>query len=820
MAATEAGGVQGVAAGGPARGRGGAMSSVKKLIMVILVMLVALFLAGMGVMSSLNLNYSQEAMSKVRARQIDETFRGNLDRIDARHQIMEKNAAALARLGELFHGLKRQNGRERRAELENALLKKIRDFPEASGGGVWFAPNAWFADAPLFAAYAGWKNNAVQLIPAYAAPEYNYPQQAWYRAALAGDPNDKSLGKELFHWTPAYYDAIQNDGLITVATPMHDDHGRPIGLATTSWRTDEIIRLVSGADVTPGSFSFLIDRNKRQLSSLSQAAESSAAQALMEALSKQEFAATSLPAPGALRDGKLQLPMQTQQLSVQGRTYSVYLSRTRAGMVFGIGVPQDEIDAVLEPMRETNYRIAMATGLVLLLLSGVILYVVANILRLLEALYTDSLTGLPNRAKLLRDTATPRDESLVQVNIDAFKEINDFYGHHCGDHILTSVASALQAYLDGSPYRGRGALYRLAGDEFALRIHAALSQDALNACLQDLSTHIRTGLFRWEGQDIGVSVTLGAVSTADSPAPAEISGETFLSSANMALKLARLLRRHYAVYDPALKVREEYEQNLIWAQRLKSALLEDRIVPYFQPIVSNSSGKIEKFECLVRLLDEQGLPVGSGQFLGVAKKLRLYADITRLMVTKSLAVFKDTPYSFSLNLSYEDIADPETTEFIKRQLRETGIGRQVIFEILESEGIQNYQEVRTFIDDVKAVGCSIAIDDFGSGYSNFEHLLRLDADIVKLDGSLIRNLDSNPSALIVIRGIVQLARELGFQTVAEFVHAEPIQAQVLALGIDYSQGAFFGMPTAQPVTEVPPREAPGDAALAAAPLEQ
>lgn len=793
------------------------MRSVKKLIMVILFTLVALFLAGMGVMSSLNLNYSQEAMSKVRSRQIDETFRGNLDRIDARHQIMEKNTAALARLGELFYGIKRQNGRERRAELETALVKKVHDFPEASGGGIWFAPNAWSADTPLFGAYASWKNNAVQLIPAYAAGAYNYPQQAWYQAALAGDPNDKSPGRELFHWTPAYYDAIQNDGLITVATPMHDDHGRLIGLATTSWRTDEIIRVVSGADITPGSFSFLIDRNQRQLSSLSQAAESSASQALMDALSKQEFAAAPLPGATIFRDGQIQLPVQTRQLSVQGRTYSVYLSRTRAGMVFGIGVPQDEIDAVLEPMRETNYRIAIATALVLLVLSGVILYVVASILRLLETLYTDSLTRLPNRAKLLRDTATPREESLIQVNIDAFKEINDFYGHQCGDYILTSVASELQAFLDSSTYRGRSALYRLPGDEFAIRIHTALTHGALNSSLQDLSTHIRAGLFRWEGQEIGVNVTLGAVSTAGSPAPAQISGETLLSSANMALKLARLLHRHYAVYDPALKVREEYEQNLIWAQRLKSALQEDRIVPYFQPIVNNSNGEIEKFECLVRLLDEQGLPVGPGQFLGVAKKLRLYGDITRLMVNKSFAVFRNTPYSFSLNLSCEDIADPETTEFIKQQLRETGIGTQVIFEILESEGIQNYQEVRTFIDEVKAMGCRIAIDDFGSGYSNFEHLLRLNADIVKLDGSLIRNLDSNPSALIVIRGIVQLARELGFKTVAEFVHSAPIQAHVLALGIDYSQGAFFSMPTAEPMTEVPPREAAGGAAFIAAP---
>ncbi len=778
------------------------MKSVKKLIMLILFLLVALFLAGMGVMSSLNLSYSQDAMSTLRARQIDETFRGNLDRIDARHQIMEKNAAALARLGELFYSMKRQGGQERRVELEAALVKKIQDFPEASGGGIWFAPNVWSADSPLFAAYAGWKNSTVQLIPAYTTGEYNYPQQTWYQGALAPWRNKKMVGVDPFQWTPTYYDTVQSDGLITVSTPMMDERGRILGLATMSWRTDEIIRLVSGINATPGSFSFLVDSNKRLLSSLSQTAELASTQVLIDALSKQEFGTARSSGAASLRDGQIQLPIQMQKMNVQERSYAMYLSPTRADMVFGIGVPQDEIDAVLQPMRQTNYRIAIATGLILLGLSGVILYVVAKILRLLETLYTDPLTGLSNRARLLRDTETPQNESLIQINIDAFKEINDFYGHQCGDHILVSVSKKVRAFLDKSPYQGHYTMYRLPGDEFAIRVNEALSREALETCLHDLSADIRTALFLWEGQEIAVNVTMGAVSTADGTQTEEFSVETFLSSANMALKLARLQHRHHAVYDPALKVREEYEQNLLWAQRLKAALQEDRIAPYFQPIVNNSNGQIEKFECLVRLLDEQDQPVGPAQFLGVAKKLRLYGEITRLMVRKSMAVFEGTPYSFSINLSYEDLTDQETTGFIKQRLHETGMGKQIIFEILESEGIQNYTEVRAFIDEVKVLGCSIAIDDFGSGYSNFDHLLRLNADIIKLDGSLIRNLDSNPSAEIIVRGIVQFARELGFSTVAEFVHSASIQERVIALGINHSQGSFFSMPTAQPMAHI------------------
>ncbi|MCL5041653.1 MAG: EAL domain-containing protein, partial [Gammaproteobacteria bacterium] len=122
---------------------------------------------------------------------------------------------------------------------------------------------------------------------------------------------------------------------------------------------------------------------------------------------------------------------------------------------------------------------------------------------------------------------------------------------------------------------------------------------------------------------------------------------------------------------------------------------------------------------------------------------------------------------------------------------------QVIFEILESEGIENYAAVRQFIDRAKAMGCQIAIDDFGTGYSNFEHLLRLNVDLIKIDGSLIRQLDHDSTALTLTRGIVQFARELGIKTVAEFVHNQAVFDQVERLGIDFAQGAYIGMPAAE-----------------------
>ncbi len=168
------------------------------------------------------------------------------------------------------------------------------------------------------------------------------------------------------------------------------------------------------------------------------------------------------------------------------------------------------------------------------------------------------------------------------------------------------------------------------------------------------------------------------------------------------------------------------------------------------------------------------------------------------MVERCLAALAETPHDVSLNLSSEDILDPEISEALLARVAEQGVGERLIFEILESEGIDNYAAVSDFIARAKALGVRIAIDDFGSGYSNFEHLLRLDVDLLKIDGSLVRQLDGSGDAESLIRGIVGFARELGIATVAEFVHSEAVLARVRALGVDHAQGACIGMPGPEP----------------------
>lgn len=139
--------------------------------------------------------------------------------------------------------------------------------------------------------------------------------------------------------------------------------------------------------------------------------------------------------------------------------------------------------------------------------------------------------------------------------------------------------------------------------------------------------------------------------------------------------------------------------------------------------------------------------------------------------------------------------DPQTVQFILDKLEHSGIAKRVIFEILESEGIENFEEVRQFIDKVKQWGGRIAIDDFGSGYSNFAYILNLQVDFIKIDASLIKNIDTDKNSRIIVETIVDFAKRLGIKTVAEFVHSKEVFETVKEIGIDFSQGFYFHKPS-------------------------
>nr|WP_267905531.1 EAL domain-containing protein [Nitrosophilus alvini] len=231
-----------------------------------------------------------------------------------------------------------------------------------------------------------------------------------------------------------------------------------------------------------------------------------------------------------------------------------------------------------------------------------------------------------------------------------------------------------------------------------------------------------------------------------------------------------------------------------WVKKIKKAINYDRVVPYFQPIFDNRTGSAVSFECLMRMTDENYDLYLPGDFLEIAKKSRLYSELTKKMVTKCCEHFQNIDCKFSINLSVDDILNEEVVWYIKDEIKKYKVEDKIVFEIVESEGIEEYEEIAKFISDMKKMGCKIAVDDFGTGYSNFEHLLKLQIDYIKIDASLIKNLEHDKNAEIIVKTIVDFANRLGIGTVAEFVSSDKILAKVKKLGIGYSQGFFLGKP--------------------------
>lgn len=242
----------------------------------------------------------------------------------------------------------------------------------------------------------------------------------------------------------------------------------------------------------------------------------------------------------------------------------------------------------------------------------------------------------------------------------------------------------------------------------------------------------------------------------------------------------------------------EYEnalKNIQTINTIKVALDNKKIISYFQPIVNNTTLQVEKYESLVRLIDEEGKLVSPFFFLDIAKKGRYYSKITKIVLNNSFLTLAKTSKEISINLSVFDIEQDEIRDYIY-ELLEThkAIAHRIIFELLESEDIKDFNVIKSFIQVVKSKGVKIAIDDFGTGYSNFERLLEYQPDILKIDGSLIKNIQTNVLNHNIVETIVMFAMKQNMQTVAEFVENEAIFKIVKEMGIDYSQGYAFGKP--------------------------
>ncbi len=398
--------------------------------------------------------------------------------------------------------------------------------------------------------------------------------------------------------------------------------------------------------------------------------------------------------------------------------------------------------------------------------------------------YTDANTGLPNRLKFLKDKQKidpNQGATLILINIDSFQNTNNFYGHTFGDHFLNIIAQWLNANLPPV----EASLYKFESDIYAIFIKGSFSDYNLKKYLKKLSLKVTKDRIMCDDVEIDTTLSIGAVHAK----------KNLLKRASIACKEAKTKRLPYCVYEENSHKEAEYLHNMQMNHILKEALAKDFIIPFFQPILNLHTHTIEKYETLMRIQKENGEYYLPHEFLGVAKHSKIYSKLSMSLIQKAFETFQISSNSFSINLSYLDMTNIVTTTFILEKLEEFNVGPWVIFEILESEGIENYDAVLGFIEKVKAYGAKIAIDDFGSGYSNFERISELRVDFIKIDGSLIKNIDKNDEMKIIAKTIVTFAKELGIQTIAEYVHSAEILACVKEIGIDYAQGFYIGKPS-------------------------
>lgn len=397
----------------------------------------------------------------------------------------------------------------------------------------------------------------------------------------------------------------------------------------------------------------------------------------------------------------------------------------------------------------------------------------------IQQLATDPLTNLPNRIQLLEDVkAMQNDCSLILIDIDNFSVANDLYGIAIGDAIIIKAGSRLKRFLDQDLFK----VYRLPNDVFAVLYpgrDCRLGEETA-ATLQRLIN----SRYEIDGAEIHLSCTASIACGTSFP----------YQHAEIALRKAKQKQIPFLKFDTALIETTTHEQNFLWLRRLREAFASDRIIPYFQPIVCNETGGVDKYESLVRLIRKDGTVASPSQFLSIAKKAKLYPRLTRRIVEQSLGILQRTSHEISINLSVEDILNKDTIAFLLHTMRAYNVSDRVVLEITEGEGFDNFDELLSLASQVKTLGGKVAIDDFGTGYSNFSYLLKIHPDFIKIDGSIIKNIDTDPSAQAIVETIVAFSQKLNIRTIAEFVSSEAILVKVKSLGIDYSQGYFLGEP--------------------------
>ncbi len=397
------------------------------------------------------------------------------------------------------------------------------------------------------------------------------------------------------------------------------------------------------------------------------------------------------------------------------------------------------------------------------------------------------ITDIMNPKKLLQDKIKEIEKPLlVMCKIEDYEDLENLYD-------VKTIETIEQQFLDmvdklfpkgcSFPYK-----YNLGNGEFAF-LKEYNPDKTINNFLEDMKKfqeNVRKTIIRFDGYEYDIEVVLSFTTQKDH----------IIENAKMGIKKAIREKIDIVLSDGMIqKMQEIAKKNIETLKIIKDAIAQNRVISYFQPIYNNKTKEIEKYESLVRIQTPNGDILTPDVFLGVAKIGKYYKQITEIVTLNTIKAIEKLKKEIALNLSAIDIEDKDIRSFILSELsKHDNTGKYLVAELLEDEGITNKNTVKTFIKKLKSFGVKIAVDDFGSGYSNFSRLMEYEPDYLKIDASLIKNMDKDKNSLNVVETIKSFADKQGYKTIAEFVYNEKIFNMVKELGIDYSQGYYIGKP--------------------------
>jgi len=413
-----------------------------------------------------------------------------------------------------------------------------------------------------------------------------------------------------------------------------------------------------------------------------------------------------------------------------------------------------------------------------------------------KRVYIDGLTGLKNRQYLndLLPKINFQKYYIAMLDIDHFKNINDSYGHDVGDEVLREIATALDQGI-----RTEDILVRYGGEEFLLFVSSRnVSHELALSIMERLRNKVEVLEITAQSMTIKPTISIG------------VNLDTFeLKSVNEAIKVADQMLyeaknngRNRVMHYSCRSVPLPSENIMLNVHEVKEAIEDKRIFFEYQPIIDLNSGFVYKHEALVRIKSEDGKTLYPGHFLENIKNSQVYKEMTLFMLQYNSERAMQEQLKVSVNLNITDLIDDDIFKQMISVFEENPeLTQYITFELLEEEKIDNIDLLRKRIDIIHSFGGQIAIDDFGSGYSNFSHILQLDVDIIKIDGSLIKNIDKSELSLQLVKAIVAFATSSNKTVVAEFIHTKVIMDIVKGLGIPYGQGFYLGKPSIEPMVE-------------------